>query len=239
MSKQYQALVVTPVKNSLQNTIETIKHIAASNIEVLYIVYDDYSDEETKAGLKASQNLYNFELIHLEDLTTTPSPNYKTVLIDAQQKALAMNLDLIIVESDVEVQSNTFQKLLQFKSSKPKIGLVGAITVGYDQKVNFPYLKFKDEKSQAINTNRSLSFCCTLLSKDYLSSYNFVDLDSSKDWFDTVISHKATELNFSNFVLMNVPVLHKPHGSRPWKQLKYTNPLKYYWLKLTKGRDKI
>ena len=35
------------------------------------------------------------------------------------------------------------------------------------------------------------------------------------------------------------PVLHKPHSSRPWKQLKYTNPLLYYWRKLTQHRDKI
>jgi len=34
-------------------------------------------------------------------------------------------------------------------------------------------------------------------------------------------------------------VWHRPHSSRPWKQLKYTNPLKYYWLKFTKGLDKI
>jgi hypothetical protein len=34
-------------------------------------------------------------------------------------------------------------------------------------------------------------------------------------------------------------VTHRPHASRPWKQLKYKNPLKYYWLKLTKGLDKI
>ena len=35
------------------------------------------------------------------------------------------------------------------------------------------------------------------------------------------------------------PVLHKPHSSRPWKQLKYKNPLLYYWRKLTQRRDKI
>jgi len=40
-------------------------------------------------------------------------------------------------------------------------------------------------------------------------------------------------------LLTNVPVLHLPHSSRPWKMLKYTNPLKYYWKKYTKGLDKI
>ncbi|MBR6465174.1 MAG: glycosyltransferase family 2 protein, partial [Bacteroidales bacterium] len=27
--------------------------------------------------------------------------------------------------------------------------------------------------------------------------------------------------------------------SRPWKLLKYKNPIKYYWIKFTKGMDKI
>ena len=44
---------------------------------------------------------------------------------------------------------------------------------------------------------------------------------------------------FHNYLFINLPVLHRPHGSRPWKKLKYTNPLKYYWLKYTKGLDKI
>lgn len=239
METSYQALVVTPVKNALENTLATIKAIAASNIPVLHIVYNDYSDQETKDGLEENLKNYPYQLIHLEDITNTPSPNYKTVLQDAQKKALEMNLDLIIVESDVEVKSDTLQQLVNFKNNQNNVGMVGAVTVGYDQKVNFPYLKFKDEKKAIIKTNRSLSFCCTLLSVPYLKSYDFMTLDSSKDWFDTVISHKATELGFDNFVLMQHTVLHKPHGSRPWKQLKYTNPLKYYWLKFTKGRDKI
>ena len=239
MDTSYQALVVTPVKNALENTIATIKAIAASNIPVLHIVYNDYSDQDTKDGLEQNLKNYPYQLIHLEDIAATPSPNYKIVLQDAQRKALEMNLDVIIVESDVEVKPDTIAELLAFKATHTKIGMVGAVTVGYDGNVNFPYLKFKDEKSAIIKTNRSLSFCCTLLTNEYLRTYDFMSLDSSKDWFDTVISHKSTELGFENYVLMRHTVLHKPHGSRPWKQLKYTNPLKYYWLKFTKGRDKI
>jgi hypothetical protein len=64
-------------------------------------------------------------------------------------------------------------------------------------------------------------------------------LDEAKDWYDTFISKKAIELGFKNTVLMEVPVWHRPHASHPWKQLKYSNPLKYYFLKFWKGWDKI
>lgn len=239
MDTRYQALVITPVKNAIENTMATIEAIASSDIPVWHIVYNDYSDRETTATLEKNQAVFGYELIHLESLTPTPSPNYKTVLQNAQKRALEMDLDLIIVESDVEVQKDTFEKLLAFKNSHPNIAMVGAITIGHDRKVNFPYLKFKEEKEAIIKTNRSLSFCCTLLSVPFMKIFDFLELDSSKDWYDTIISHKAIDLGWDNYVLMDTPVLHKPHGSRPWKQLKYTNPIKYYWQKFIEGRDKI
>ena len=68
---------------------------------------------------------------------------------------------------------------------------------------------------------------------------DFDVLDKSKNWFDVTISHRSLEQGLKNYLLTSHPVLHHPHGSRPWKQLKYTNPLMYYWRKLTKGFDKI
>ena len=53
------------------------------------------------------------------------------------------------------------------------------------------------------------------------------------------ISHAAPALGLQNYLATDIPVVHRPHQSRPWKQLKYTNPLKYYWKKFTKGLDKI
>lgn len=235
----YKAIVITPVKNSLENTLETIKAIKNSNAELLYYVYDDFSDDEISKSLSANSSILGYEYIHLSTLTNTPSPNYFTVLKDAQAKALDKNLPLIIVESDVEVKPDTLSTLIYFAEKESTIGMVGAITVDYKNEINFPYLKFKDKKGQAIETERSLSFCCTLLSNPFLNKYNFEHLDKSKDWFDTTISYAALETGFKNYVLLDTRVLHKPHGSRPWKQLKYTNPLKYYWLKLTKRRDKI
>ncbi|MFT6894826.1 MAG: hypothetical protein ACJAWX_002440, partial [Algoriphagus sp.] len=69
--------------------------------------------------------------------------------------------------------------------------------------------------------------------------FDFTELDAAKDWYDTFISRKAIELDFENYVLMDAPVWHRPHASRPWKQLKYSNPLKYYFVKFWKGMDKI
>lgn len=53
------------------------------------------------------------------------------------------------------------------------------------------------------------------------------------------ISHESLEQGMHNYLLTDLPVLHRPHGSRPWKKLKYSNPLKYYLKKYTKGWDKI
>ena len=64
-------------------------------------------------------------------------------------------------------------------------------------------------------------------------------LDPSKNWYDVTISHESLKRGFQNYLFTTLPVWHRPHSSRPWKQLKYKNPLKYYWLKYTKGLDKI
>ncbi|MEP2349510.1 MAG: glycosyltransferase family 2 protein, partial [Algoriphagus sp.] len=194
---------------------------------------------ETKAGLVGNQLAIGYDLIHLEELTDHPSPNYKLVLQRAQKMANEASLPLLVIESDVVVQENTISDLLAFQKANAKSGLVGSVTVDDKGVVNFPYLKFKGVKESVIDTARSLSFCCTLFSRDFLESYDFVGLDEAKDWYDTFISKKSIELGFKNHVLMNAPVWHRPHASRPWKQLKYSNPLKYYFLKFWKGMDKI
>jgi hypothetical protein len=233
------ALVITPVKDALPATLQTVAAIVDSDQNVSYRVYNDYSSKETEQALEKASGEFGFTLFHLRDLTSTPSPNYKTVLQHAQKAALAAGLPLIIVESDVTVKKDTISKLLDFAQSHPKSGLVGAITVDGKDQVNFPYLKFQHEKQAVIQTKRSLSFCCTLLTLDFIMAYNFAALDESKDWFDTHISKKAIELGFDNYVLTDVKVIHQPHGSRSWKMMKYTNPLKYYFQKIFYGKDKI
>ncbi len=234
-----EVLVITPVKNSIITTLETAEAIRSSSVKVHHKIFNDFSTAETKAILDQNVPTIGYEVIHLEDVTDTPSPNYKLVLQMAQREALEKDLPLLVVESDVTVGKYTIERLLEFYRKNKNVGLVGAITTDVSGKVNFPYLKFQNVKKEVIETHRSLSFCCTLFSKEFLNTFDFTQLDDAKDWYDTFISKKALDLGFKNYVLMSAPVLHKPHGSRPWKQLKYSNPLKYYFLKFWKGLDKI
>ena len=235
----FEALVITPVKDSLQTTLETIRSVNSSNAKIKYIIYNDFSTDETTQVLTENQAKYNFELINLKDITSTPSPNYRLVLNIAQQKALEMDLPLIIIESDVEVKPDTISKLVELSRENKNCGMVGSVTTDTTGRINFPYMNFKKSKKQLIDTGHSLSFCCTLLSPPLLRSFSFNELSADKHWYDVFISRKSKQLGFSNYLAMNLPVIHKPHSSRPWKQLKYTNPLKYYILKFLKNRDKI
>ena len=234
-----EVIVITPVKNSIETTLDTAKAIAGSSVSVKHIIFNDFSTEETKVKLEEEKSTIGYELIHIEDLTDHPSPNYKLVLQMAQKMGLEENLPVLVVESDVVVKKNTVEDILIYQKAHLNSGLIGSVTVDENGQVNFPYLKFKGVKDQVISTQRSLSFCCTLFSLPFLKAFDFTKLDEAKDWYDTFISKKAIELGFENYVLMNAPVWHRPHASRPWKQLKYTNPLKYYFLKFWKGLDKI
>ena len=117
--------------------------------------------------------------------------------------------------------------------------MVGAITVDESGNYNFPYLFEKTKSNKTIITSHSLSFCCTLITTDFLEKFDFTTLSPSKDWFDVFISRQSRKMGFNNYLAKGTEVLHLPHSSRPWKNLKYTNPLKYYWRKVTKGLDKI
>jgi hypothetical protein len=235
----YEALVITPVKDSLDTTIETIRSIKNSDGSFYYSIYNDFSTEETTHSLKLLSIEYNFELVNLSEITNTPSPNYRLVLQMAQKKALQMGVPLIIIESDVEVQPNTISELIRQSRTLPKCGMVGAITRDLDGNINFPYLNFKSTVKEIIKTRHSLSFCCTLLAPQLLEQYNFQTLSIEKHWYDVSISRKSTQLGMHNYLLVSESVLHKPHSSRPWKQLKYNNPIKYYYQKLVKRLDRI
>jgi len=233
--------ILTPVKDSLDTTLRTINSILNSFITVdfSYTVYNDFSTDETTAELELASEKLGFNLVNLKDLTSHPSPNYLLVLQTAQQKAIVDGAHLLIIESDVIVEKDTIQKMFDYAAMLDKTGIIAAITTDSNKNINFPYLYAKKYDSGVINTRKRLSFCCTLLSLEFLSTFNFEELNPEKSWYDVYISHKAVELGFRNYLLTTLYVMHLPHSSRPWKQLKYTNPLKYYWRKLTENRDKI
>ena len=233
--------VITPVKDSIELSLQTIQSVCNSQTSMpfVYTVYNDFSTEENTQKLQQASQEFGFELINLSSITSTPSPNYLLVLQLAQQKAIDEDAALVIVESDVLVQTNTLQALIDTAQQKTDAGMVASITVDESGNVNYPYLFAKKIKGLVKSTNKHVSFCCTLLSLRYLKAYSFTSLQPDKNWYDVHISRQSRQLGFVNYLLGNHPVVHRPHSSRPWKQLKYSNPIKYYWLKITQQKDKI
>jgi len=233
--------IITPVKDSIDLTIETIRAVVSSDFKVpyTYTVYNDFSTTENTLRLEQACREYGCKLVNLSDITQHPSPNYLLVLQISQEKAIAEDAALCIVESDVIVKQDTLQNLFNESKAHTDCGMAAAVTVDAEGNINFPYLYAKGQENKVIETNKRLSFCCTLLTVSYLQKYSFKDLDSSKMWFDVTISHQSLNLGFKNYLFTTLPVFHRPHGSRPWKKLKYSNPLKYYWLKFIHKRDKI
>lgn len=227
-----------PVKDSLETTQQALTHLFAShNRDWVLTVYNDFSTPENTLLLKQLSGQMGFRLVNWEERTDHPSPNYRLTLIEAQQAALEDGADLLIVESDVMIRPDTIERLQA--AIQDNIGMAAAITCDEQGKVNFPYLYAKDEPKRCCKTNKRVSFCCTLLTHQLLQTIPFESLSTGKDWFDVTISHLAIRHKLTNLLLTDVPVLHKPHSSRPWKKLKATNPLRYYWNKIIHGIDRI
>lgn len=233
--------IITPVKDSIDSTLDTIRAIVGSHITVpfTYTVYNDFSTEENTRRLEEASRQYGFRLINLANITEHPSPNYLLVLQSAQVEAILDDAGLLIVESDVTVKPDTLQALFDGALARKDCGIAAAVTTDEQGNINYPYLHARGKEGQVYAEKKHCSFCCSLLTTDFLKAFNFHTLNPDKNWYDVTISHEALNHGFRNYLFANLPVLHRPHASRPWKQLKYKNPLKYYWLKYTKGLDKI
>ena len=233
--------IITPVKDSIEFTLETVKAILDSEIKVpyTYTVYNDFSTEENTKILEESSKQLGFRLVNLSDLTDHPSPNYLLVLQMAQKEAIGAEAGLLIVESDVVVKKNTLQDLFDGALARPDCAIAAAVTTDESGEINYPYLHAKGNENKIYAEKKHCSFCCSLLTLRFLKEFDFHQLDATKNWYDVTISHEALKKGFQNYLFTVLPVWHRPHGSRPWKQLKYTNPLEYYRLKFTTGLDKI
>lgn len=223
-----------PVKDSLETTEQAIRAIVASGHTLT--VYDDYSTAENALRLDALQDELGITVVHIGEQIDHPSPNYRWVLIEAQKACVKSGQNLVIVESDVIVREKTLKRMQETVTDKT--GMVAAVTVNDAGEINFPYEYARKIKKDGTCSKR-FSFCCTLLTNAFLRAYDFDQLDPTKNWYDVTISHMSVKMGFENVLQISNPVLHKPHSSRPWKQLKYTHPLLYYWRKLTQHRDKI
>ena len=235
--------IITPVKDSIASTLETAEAILSSEIRspFTYTIYNDFSTPENTAALEkfVAQQDGRMRLVNLADITSHPSPNYLLVLQTTQQLALEEGADLIIIESDVVVRPDTIQALADSAAARPDCGIAASVTVDDQGKINYPYEYARGHEGESFAVKKHCSFCCSLLTNNLLKAYDFHTLNPEKHWFDVTISQQSRALGFTNYLFANLPVIHRPHASRPWKQLKYTNPLKYYLIKFTKGFDKI
>ena len=232
--------IIMPVKDSIVIAERAIRAIVESGYALC--VYDDNSLPENAQRLDDMAAEMNIQVVHISTLTDHPSPNYRLVLQLARQEALDTGRHLVIVESDVIIKANTLDRMLE--EVQEGVGMVAAVTVDEEGVYNFPYhylhrLRYRCLSKKTINTKKRLSFCCTLLTNELLKNADFQQLDPTKNWYDVTISHWSIALGLRNMLMLGNPVLHLPHSSRPWKLLKYTHPLRYYWRKFTKRLDKI
>ena len=170
-------LVITPVKNSIDLTEKTIRAVMDSvdRQQMRYVVYDDFSDCETVQRLDALACELCFEVVHLSDFIESPSPNYRYILQKAQERALEEGEHLVIVESDVVINRDTFVKLN--RAVEEGVGWVASVTVDEKGEINFPYLFAKKWREEDKATKKRISFCCTLLTNKLLKLYDFSNLD--------------------------------------------------------------
>ena len=221
--------------------METIKAIHSSEMAFphTYTIFNDFSTDENTEKLEKASKEYGFRLVNLKDITDHPSPNYLLVLQTSQKEALEADAGLLIVESDVTVRKDTLQGLVDGALQRPDCAIAASVTVDDAGVINYPYKHMLGKENQVIDSKKHCSFCCSLLTPALLKAFDFNTLDPTKNWYDVTISHEALNSGLKNYVFTTLPVIHRPHQSRPWKQLKYKNPLKYYWIKFTKGMDKI
>ena len=232
--------IIIPVKDSIEIAERAIRAVVDSGHTVC--IYDDYSLPANAQRLDEMAAELNIQVVHISTLTDHPSPNYRLVLQEAQQEALNKNKHLVIVESDVIVGSDSLTRLKD--EVKEGIGMVAAVTIDEEGEYNFPYQYtrkwwYRRYRNSTIETKKRFSFCCTLLSNELLQKADFQLLDPTKNWYDVTISHWSVDLGLKNLLMLGNSVLHLPHSSRPWKRLKYTHPLRYYWRKFTQRLDKI
>jgi hypothetical protein len=232
--------IIMPVKDSIEIAERAIRAIVDSGHHLC--VYDDNSTPENARHLDKIASDLNIQVVHISTLTDHPSPNYRLVLQLAEQEALETGHHLVIVESDVIIKTDTINNMLE--QVQEGVGMVAAVTVDEEGTYNFPYhylhrLHYRFLNKKTIDSRKRFSFCCTLLTNELLKKADFQLLDPNKNWYDVTISHWSLNLGLRNLLMLNNPVLHFPHASRPWKRLKYTHPLRYYWQKITQRLDKI
>ena len=103
--------IIMPVKDSIEIAERAIRAIVSSGHTLC--VFDDNSQPENAQRLDEIAAETNIHVVHIAELTDHPSPNYRLVLQLARKEALATNRHLVIVESDVIIQSDTLKRMFE------------------------------------------------------------------------------------------------------------------------------
>ena len=80
---------------------------------------------------------------------------------------------MIIVESDVVVKKNTLQALFDGAMEREDCGIAAAVTVDAKGNINYPYLYAKGKENQVFPEKKHCSFCCSLLTLNFLKAFDF------------------------------------------------------------------
>ena len=157
--------IVTPVKDSIESTLETIKAILSSDIKVpyTYTIYNDFSTAENTALLEKYSKELGFTLVNISDLTDHPSPNYLLVLQRCRREAIAQDAGFLLVESDVVVAKDTLQGLFDGALEREDCAFAASVTVEDEGKINYPYEYARGNEGKCYDVKKLCSFCCSLL----------------------------------------------------------------------------
>ena len=130
--------IVTPVKDSIDSTIETVKAILNSDIKVpyTYTIYNDFSTPENTALLEKYSKELGFNLVNISDLTDHPSPNYLLVLKRCREIAIREDAGFLLVESDVVVAKDTLQGLFDGAQEREDCAIAASGTVDDEGKIS-------------------------------------------------------------------------------------------------------
>lgn len=178
-----QLHIITPVKDSIELTLQTIESILSSDFTVPYhyYVYNDFSTDENTARLREASEKMGFELINLSDLTDHPSPNYLLILQTAQQKAIDADAGLLIVESDVIVKKHTLQSLFDGALARPDCGIAAAVTVDEQENINYPYLYAKGKEGKVFPEKKTFEFLLLPADPAFLEVFRFPSTGPGKE----------------------------------------------------------
>mgnify|MGYP000579772501 CR=1 FL=1 len=140
--------IITPVKDSIDSTLETVKAIMNRIFWFLSLTLSITISARKKNThrLEEAARQWNFRLVNLSDLTDHPSPNYLLVLQTAQKEAIEADAGLLIVESDVIVKKNTLQSLYNGALQQKQCGIAAAVTTDEKGIINYPYLHAKGQR---------------------------------------------------------------------------------------------